>query len=318
MLTTGNMWGLAIGLIVLSLRANASSPPKLTNRDSPAYQLGKMLFFDPVLSGNQKRSCASCHRPQKAFTDHRITARGFQFTNNLSINTPTILNVAGQTRYFHDGRAASLNAVIDAVITNPNELNTTYPAIVAHLQHSLSYRRLFRRAFGQRPDETTIKQSLVAYLRQQNTLNSQYDHHKATNQPLNPLAMAGLALFEGAANCTACHCPPLFQDQERHLVWRTGVATNGAGAFELTKTPGLRNVALTLPYGADGSAPTLDDVLLTDFHRQQLPKPLTSHERLALVAFLHTLTDTASADNNIPQRLPRIKNQLSRTVSGQY
>lgn len=271
-------------------------------------QLGRLLFFEPALSINGKRSCASCHRPEKAFTDHRGTSRALRFAGNLSRNSPTLLNAADQTSFFHDGRAGSLAAVIESVLTNPDEFNSTYTLTTERLRGSAEYRRLFRQAFRAPIAAATINAALGAYLRSLTAVHSPYDQALAGGPALPVAAVAGAALFAGDGRCAACHAGPQFRDGQRHEVapgqWR--------------KTPTLRNVAVTMPYLADGSRATLHAVLTDNFHRTQPRRPLAPAELDDLTAFLETLTDTTSADHTVPPSLPLLPALPERVVGGLY
>ena len=270
--------------------------------------LGKLLFFEPGLSVNGKRSCASCHRPEKAFTDHRGTSRALRFASNLARNAPTMLNAADQASFFHDGRAGSLDAVIEAVLTNPDEFGSSYALAAGRLRGSAAYRRLFRRAFAAPIAAPTINAALVAYLHSLTATRSPYDLALAGGPALPATAAAGAALFAGAGRCAGCHGGPQLRDGQRHEV----------APGQWLKTPTLRNVAVTMPYRADGSAPTLAAALTDGYHRAQLPRPLSTTEIDDLTAFLQTLTDTTSADNTAPLALPALPALPGRAVGGLY
>jgi cytochrome c peroxidase len=278
------------------------------SKSDPAYALGKLLFFDPALSVNYKRSCASCHRPQKAFTDHRQTARAFRFSANLDRNTPTILNAAQQTTFFHDGRAGSLQAVIESVLTNPREFNNRYDTVVYRLGSSPVYRRLFRQAFNADINSETISRALEAYISRQVTQNSRFDQAVGGTLSLTTAERAGQQLFTHDLNCVGCHPAPWFRDGRRHEV--------GPGLF--IKTPGLRNVALTPPYRADGTAPTMEAALSDPVHQRQRRRALTNRQQADLIAFLNALTDTTSADTTEPPTLPPLTTGRNRAVGGIY
>ena len=297
--------GLGLGLTSAAPRA-AEAPRPRPAATRPA--LGKLLFFEPALSVNGKRSCASCHRPEKAFTDHRGTPRALRFAGNLRRNSPTILNATGQASYFHDGRAGSLEAVIAAVLASPDEFGSSYALATARLRGSAEYRRLFRRAFGAPIGTATINAALVAYLEQQTATASAYDQARAGGPALPAEAAAGAALFGGAAGCANCHGGPQFRDGQQHEV----------APGQWIKTPTLRNVAVTMPYRADGAAPTLAAVLADAYHRPLPPRPLSAAQVAQLTAFLGTLTDTTSADHRPPAALPRLRALPGRTVGGQY
>ena len=299
----------ALGTAAVGVGAAASPPVTVAPRRALAQrELGKLLFFEPALSVNGKRSCASCHRPEKAFTDHRGTPRALRFAGNLRRNSPTILNAAGQTSFFHDGRAGSLEAVIGAVLTNPDEFGSSYELATQRLRGSAGYRRRFRQAFGAPIGAATLNAALVAYLQSQTAVGSAYDLALAGGPALPPAAAAGALLFAGAGGCRACHGGPQFRDGQRHAV----------APGQWVKTPTLRNVAVTMPYRADGGAATLAAVLADGYHRPLPARPLAPAEITQLTAFLETLTDTTSADHSAPRALPRMRALPGRTVGGQY
>ena len=271
-------------------------------------QLGELLFFEPGLSVNGKRSCASCHRPEKAFTDRRGTPRALRFAGNLTRNSPTLLNAADQTSFFHDGRAGSLAAVVEAVLTNPDEFGSSYALATERLGGSPAYQRLFRRAFGAPAGKATINAALAAYLGTLTATQSAYDRAKVGGPALAADAAAGAALFAGSGNCARCHGGPQFRDGLRHEV----------APGQWVKTPTLRNVALTMPYRADGGAFTLPAVLADAYHRTLPDQPLTAADVDHLTAFLEALTDTAATARREPPALPPLPALPGRVVGGLY
>lgn len=294
-----------MGVVAAESPASTAGPvePLLAQRE-----LGKLLFFEPALSVNGKRSCASCHRPEKAFTDHRGTSRTLRFAGNLTRNAPTMLNAADQTSFFHDGRAGSLGAVIGAVLASPDEFGSSYALVARRLRGSTEYRRRFRRAFAAPIAETTINAALAAYLRSLTATRSPYDLALTGGPALPAAAAAGAALFAGAGRCASCHGGPQLRDGQRHEV----------APGQWLKTPTLRNVAVTMPYRADGSAPTLRAVLIDAYHQAQRPRPLAPEELDQLTAFLEALTDTTSADHREPAALPRLRTLPGRAIGGLY
>ena len=302
---------LARAVLGLLLLTGCVAHAPVAARKPPAalqQQLGKLLFFDPILSVNGKRSCASCHRPEKAFTDHRGTSRALRFADNLSSNAPTLLNAAGQPSFFHDGRASSLAAVVEAVLTNPAEMGSSYALVTARLNRSPTYRHLFRQAFGMPVGEVSLNAALAAYLSSLAAAHSPYDQAQASGPPLPAEAVAGQALFAGAGGCGTCHNGSDFRDGQRH--------ETAPGRW--LKTPTLRNVAVTMPYGADGRAPTLAAVLTDAYHRAHTARPLSDPEVAQLTAFLETLTDTITADHREPAALPEVHGWPARRVGGLY
>ena len=289
--------------------ASPAQLPGIVAAPVSARELGKALFFEPALSGNGKRSCASCHRPEKAFTDHRVTSRALRFTANLTRNSPTLLDATGQASYFHDGRAATLADVVGQVVRNPQELGSSYALIAQRLNESPEYRHWFRRALGAPIGEASINAALAAYVGSLTSRNAPYDQQQRGQRALPAEAEAGARLFaRSAVGCGGCHAGPAFRDGRRYEV-RPG---------EWVKTPTLRNVAVTPPYRADGQAATLADVLRDNFHRTHRPARLSLSEESQLVAFLEALTDTASAEHRPPATLPALPSLPDRRVGGLY
>ena len=307
----------ALGLLGLALLPGsmaarlAPAPERLAARRLVARQaLGQLLFFEPALSGNGKRSCASCHRPEKAFCDQRALPRALRFTQNLDHNSPSLLNASEQATFFHDGRANSLAAVVRAVLTSPREFGSSYAEATGRLDSSPEYRQRFAAAFGPGagPDSVRLVAALATYLGTLTSRQAAYDQALRGGTPLDTAAQAGARLFAGEAGCARCHGGPLFRDGQRHAV----------GPGQWVKTPSLRNVAATMPYGADGSYSTVAAVLAAPFHRAQQPQPLAGAQVRHLTAFLAALTDTTVAGRGRPAALPALPALPDRAVGGLY
>ncbi|KAB2918808.1 MAG: cytochrome-c peroxidase [Bacteroidetes bacterium] len=260
-------------------------------------KLGKYLFFDPVLSSNNKRACASCHNPQKAFTDGEQRSLALDFKGTVSRNSPTLINSVFAERYFYDLRTEKIENQFEHVITSPHEFNTSYPEISAKLNQSEEYKQLFREAFPNYNGEIskhTISEAIGAYLKTLTSFNSDFDKHlRGEANILSPQAINGFNLFMGKAACATCHfaptfsglVPPNFAENESEVL---GVpATNDTinpvldgdiGRFggrmkekvdfnrHAFKTVTVRNAALTAPYMHNGVYKTLEDVL--DFYNR--------------------------------------------------
>ena len=273
--------------------------------------LGARLFFDTALSRDRTVACATCHRPDRAFTDGRPVAIGIGGRRGRR-NAPTLLNRAYGREMFWDSRAGSLEEQALAPMINPTELGNTHEEIVRRLDASTTYRRLFRLAFG--GGEVTIDRAAQAIANFERTLLSgdspvdrdeRHDNRSALTAP----ARRGRNLFVGKANCIVCHNGPTFSDERLH---NTGVGWGrepvDLGRYEVTlldedrgrfKTPTLRDVARTPPYMHDGSVPTLRAVV--EFYDRGgtanpyldariKPLGLSPSEKTDLVAFLKSLT----------------------------
>lgn len=268
--------------------------------------LGRRLFFDPLLSRDSTVACASCHLPQRAFSDTVAFSRGVSGHSTLR-NAPSILNRAYGRALFWDGRAATLEDAVVQPIENPVEMNLRLGQLVGRLAGDETYAAEFARAFGDGVTDRNVARALASYVRSLRSGNAPVDRHFAGEAAaLSREAREGLRLFAGRANCVACHSGATFTDERFH---NTGVSWGhgDSGRFAVTgdsadlgafKTPSLRNVAITAPYMHDGSLATLEAVL--DFYDQGgSPNPrldpeirplrLTPAEKRQLIAFLHAL-----------------------------
>jgi cytochrome c peroxidase len=270
-------------------------------------QLGKVLFFEPRLSTHENISCASCHNPDLGFSDGQARGIG-TMGNRLGRNTPHIYNLAWNTVFFWDGRAASLEEQALGPIQASGEMNLPLDKAVARLKDIPFYVNAFAAVYaesGITPEN--IGRAIAAFERTIISANSAFDRYMRGDQnAMSPDAIRGLQLFMGKANCIACHSGPNFTDESFHNIGvgdtdpgRAAVIHDQSltGAF---KTPGLRNVLLSAPYMHDGSVPTLEEVVrfynaggkhtagLSDLMK---PLHLNDREIFELVAFLGALTD---------------------------
>jgi cytochrome c peroxidase len=322
-LTIRAVFGLAAVLIFLGFTQsvtllNAESAAK--SADSVAIkrvELGKILFFDPILSKNGKRSCASCHRPQKAFTDHRVTSRAYNFAENLDKNAPTLLHVSEQAFFFHDARLEKIEQVFEAVITNPKEFNFSYDSIMVRLNSFEAYKLLVRAAF---PDKnsftrTEVDESLKSYLATLKGSARTYGNLIAEKTRLEPITAQGYVLFLNKAACKNCH---VLENSEQNLQTPlTTLLVNG----KKIRVPSLRNVGLTEPYMSDGRTPNLEAVFEETLHADYLKKKgiqISAEERLQIIAFLNALSDTQNIDLSQPKTLPLVPGFSWRRVGGSY
>jgi len=262
-----------------------------TNQAKPLVNLGKTLFFDPILSANNQRACASCHAPAKAFTDGRPQSIAFDDQSNVYRNSPTLLNAVYSKAYFWDSRADFLQDQVPGVLTKADELHGSYDVVVQKLKSSEAYRGLFRQAFKDLPasntiNTNTINRALAAYIQTLVALNSPFDKYMRRETDILPdAAKRGFNLFMGKAACGTCHFAPVFNGTvpPRYLESETevlGVPATAdfkhptsdidpgrAGIIKATalhqsfKTPTVRNAALTGPYMHNGAFTNLAEVL---------------------------------------------------------
>ena len=272
--------------------------------------LGRRLFFDSLLSRDQSLSCASCHDPQRAFTDGRAVSRGV-FGRQGTRSVPTLINRGYGTSHFWDGRTTSLEEQVLQPIRTAIEMDMTLEEVVMRLKRDEDYPELFQAAFGRTVNAEDLAKALASYVRTILSGDSPFDRYaNGERTALSGQARQGLRLFRGKGNCTACHVGPNFTDEGFHntgIAWRDGTLLD-PGRFTVTgkeahrgafKTPTLREIARTAPYMHDGSVGTLEEVV--EFYdrggdpnsyldREVRPLDLTDEEQRALLAFLRSLS----------------------------
>ncbi|MDX8412226.1 MAG: cytochrome c peroxidase [Mariprofundaceae bacterium] len=293
-------------------------------------KLGKQLFFDPRLSGDQSVSCASCHHPGLGWSDG--LPRNTRFGGEaLSRHTPTLINVAYYTSFFWDGRASSLEEQAAEHLRSPSMRGSEAFIVADTLAALPEYRRQFQQAFGKNAISLdNIAAAIAAFERTIISSNSPFDRWQAGDQTaISESAKRGFKLFTTRAMCTFCHNGPNFSDSRFHNI---GVNSIDPGRFEVSnsnsdrnafKTPGLRHIALTPPYMHDGSKVTLRSVL--EFYNRGGDRPgggnklsplgLSDAELDDLLAFLLALTGEA-IEVTVPQLpLPELDSPAARDES---
>jgi len=239
-------------------KENPTTPDKVA--------LGIKLFFDPRLSGDNKMSCATCHAPDKAFGDGLSQGTGAA-GNTLRRNTPSLLNVGFNSRFFWDGREQSLEAQALLPIQAVDEMNQDLDELENELNAVPAYVKEFQAVFGTKATRNGIANALASFERTLVTEPSPYDRYLAGEKgALSPEAKRGMELFFGNAGCARCHRGPLLSDEKFYRLGFSqdkgqGLVTGKAEDNYKFRTPSLRNVARTAPYMHDGSHRTLDDVL---------------------------------------------------------
>ncbi|TGK34712.1 tryptophan tryptophylquinone biosynthesis enzyme MauG [Leptospira gomenensis] len=299
-----------------------SYPYPPDNRPTPErILLGKTLFFDPILSGSNWISCATCHNPGLGWSDGLKTAVGHNM-KVLGKNTPTILNGAYGTKMFWDGRADNLESQALGPITSPDEMNQKMEELILELKNIPGYRELFSKAYPKEDiSALTIGKAIANFERTILSSESPYDlWKKGDKTAMSESAQRGYSLFNSKANCVACHQGEQFTDNGFHNI---GLKSNRkeAGRFALVpvkamkgafKTPGLRDVAKTGPYMHDGSYATLEEVV--EHYDRGGDEPLnldpnmsalklTVQEKADLVEFMKSLNGK-TAPISIPE-MPR-------------
>ncbi len=254
--------------------------------------LGRVLFSDTRLSGGGDRSCASCHQPERAYSDGRPRGLG-RNGDPLQRNTPHLWNLATASAFYWDGRAPTLEAQARVPLHAANELAVDLPQTLARLSSDPDTASQFAAAFPD--DERTLVSPPTrfdAWVRGDDTA-------------LDARERQGFAIFVGKGGCVSCHGGWRMTDDQFHDIGLPspdpgrGAVAGGTPGIAAFKTPGLRQVAHTQPYMHDGSLATLEDVVAHYAETRRLRPSLAPtlvidlkldpQERAALVAFLKTL-----------------------------
>lgn len=310
--------------------------PEIRDGFSPQeIDLGRYLFFDPVLSGDGTMSCASCHNPSKGFSDGMATSIGND-NHKLQRAAPSLWNVAYLKKLFWDGRVASLEEQVQGPLFSDEEMNNTPKNLLTTLNAIKEYKELFAEAFPERKEKSSIKldeiyTSIAAFQSSLISLNSKYDRYAhGYHEALNKNEIEGMNVFRSfVARCAECHTPPLFTNQQFAVIGTPepdGLRFDpGAeepfqdktlrGAF---KVPSLRNIEKTAPYMHSGNFGTLKETVefYTKGRGHAVPEDedliihwhiwdpqLSDYELDRLVDFLKTLTDETFTPK-IPETLP--------------
>lgn len=263
--------------------------------NSSLVTLGKTLFHETALSGNNKVSCATCHQPAKHFTDGLPTSVAFDGHSHVKRNAPTLLYAGLQHGQFWDARASSIEEQVKIVMQNPLEMNSNTDKTIRLLATSQPYVALFREAFAAGCDSLVTLNKIAAaiadYVRTLQPFNAPFDKYIAGNTAaLSKQQINGFNLFMGKAQCGTCHfaplfnglTPPLYNLTELEVLGTPGsdnltrpVADNDRGRYDIFpieyyeqafKTPTVRNVSATGPYMHNGAFLTLDGVM--DFYNK--------------------------------------------------
>ncbi len=273
-------------------------------------ELGRALFYEPMLSRNNTISCASCHSQYTSFThvDHDLS-HGIDDKIGTR-NSPALMNLAWHKLFMWDGAINHLDVQALAPINHPSEMDEKIENVVMKLQRSKIYSALFKKAFGDSliTGERTLK-AISQFMLTLISANSKYDSvmRKQTNFTLQE--KNGYNLYK--KNCSSCHIEPLFTnlqfennglslDKGLNDLGRMNVTKNSLDSLKF-KVPTLRNVEFSYPYMHDGRFKRLTDVLnhytgkvnksSTLSAQLKVPIVLTSNEKVDIIAFLLTLTD---------------------------
>ncbi len=301
-----------------TLPGEISPLPEMTapkdNPMTPAkVELGKMLFFDPRLSGNDHWACSTCHNPSLGFSDGMARSRAFGDETELGRHAPTVLNAAYNTAQFWDGRAKTMEEQAIGPIQAPREMNSDPKEMEKKINAFPEYQERFKKVFGEPANLNNIGKAIATFERTLITRDSPFDRYmRGDKNALTTQEKRGLILFISKSACTQCHNGPNFSDNQFHNIGlpQVGPLKEDLGRYAVTKdekdkkafkTPTLRNVTFTPPYMHNGVFKTLEEVV--DFYNKgggEDPNKstkifklnLTDKEKEDLVAFLKTLTGT--------------------------
>lgn len=274
-------------------------------------ELGKMLYFDPRLSGSNWISCMTCHHPGLGWGDDLPRPLGHGMNQKAGRNAPTVINSGYFKAQFWDGRVPSLEEQAKGPIQSKIEMNQDVEELVRELETISGYVERFKRIFGSSSINLgNIVKAIATFERSVVSKNAPYDKYFAGDKSaMSSAALNGMKLFFGKAKCSICHNGPAFTDSGFHNI---GVKQHGPlkedlGRFNVSKdefdkgafkTPGLRHITRTAPYMHDGSEATLEKVV--EFYNRGgdvaknrspfiTPLELNRQEKKDLVEFMKAL-----------------------------
>ncbi len=313
--------------------------PEVAAADAEQVALGRLLFYDPILSANDDRSCGSCHHPDMGFSDGRALAEGAH-GEDLRRNAPSLWNVAYATSLFWDGRAKSLEEQMLDPLTHEDEMGADVEEMIAQLEAIPEYEALFSAAFPESGITVdNVSTAIAAFERTLLSQNSPFDRFAAGDfNALTPAQRRGFDVFRSAqTRCFECHSWPTFTNNQFNVLGVPDVnpdspdlgqveIVNAADAERAFRTPGLRNVALSAPYMHNGVFATLEEVV--DFYAKgagpafgvdvvpdEFIRGFTLNEQQTadLIAFMFALTDEPAdliaIPESVPSGLPVIEHQ---------
>lgn len=332
----------SLQLKITELKKRYERPDSILYPESNPYtlekhDLGKMLFFDNRLSGDNTMACASCHNPSLSWSDGLGLAKGHQ-GKILARRTPTILNVAWGWSFFWDGRAKTLEEQALGPIQSPDEMNQDLPGLIKELSALPGYVEAFEKAFpGEGINDKTISRSIATYERSVVSGLSPFDYWIAGDErAISDEAKKGFLVFNQAGACVKCHTGWRFTNES---FADTGLSGSDEGRGKVVgnpvlsfvfKTPTLRNVAKRGPFMHDGSIASLKEVV--EMYSKGAPVKrelamaftpilnLTSEQQQNLVRFLETLTseDEAVSAPKLPMEATGRTSWENNTLSSRH
>lgn len=259
-----------------------------TEKLNEIKSVGRLLFFDPILSGNGKRSCASCHKPDEYFTDTTLaTSLAFNETGRLSRNTPTLINVVYNHLLMLDGKHISLQKQAKGVITDAGEMGCDERKILDNVMSCEKYRKAFQKLRKLTPFYPDVNidhvvSAITLYYSGFSDFNAPFDRAMNGKESLNAEAIRGFNLFMSKAECATCHFVPQFNGVKPPYISSefevigvpadTGYKkiSSDSGRYNINpavetmhafRTGSLRNSSNTKPYMHNGVFRTMDEVI---------------------------------------------------------
>ena len=292
--------------------------PSDNPQNAEKIALGRKLFFDKRLSLDGSISCASCHDPQKAFSDQRSKSIGIN--GQLSErNAPSILNAAFLKTAMFDAHLATLELQAIVPIQEPVEMGHNMKILIKQLRQIPEYQAAAQAIFGRDFDAWVLTRSLAAFERSLLSMNAPFDQYMAGNKKaMNKEQLAGWRIFSDELYCTKCHPAPYFTTYEaaNNGLYTSYEGKTDQGRFRIHhdssdigkfKIPSLRNLPLTYPYMHDGSINSMEAALEHyqkggAGHPLQDPRilsfELSTKEKAQLLAFFNALVDTSYLRRN--------------------
>lgn len=308
--------------------------------DQAQTELGRLLFYDPILSANDDISCATCHHPDFGFSDGRMVAQGAH-GEDLRRNTPSLWNVAYADVLFWDGRADSLEDQMLDPLTASDEMGADLNDMVAELETIPEYVQRFETVFDDGITPDNIIHAISEFERTLITNNAPFDRFAEGDfNALTPAQRRGFDIFRSSeTRCFECHAWPTFTHNTFHVLGVPDIdpdnpdlgqieVLNAPDAERGFRTPALRNVALTAPYFHNGRFDTLEEVVQfyadgggeafgvdAKIDEKVSGFDLTEQEKSDLVAFLFALTDEPTdliaIPDSVPSGLPVISPEIN-------
>ena len=282
----------------------------------PRWELGKRLFYEVNLSSDRSVSCASCHKPNLAFSDDETFSFGVSERIGTR-NSPSLANIGYHPYLTREGGVPTLEMQVLVPIQEHNEFDFNILLVAERLKEDPNYVQMSLEAYGREPDAFVITRALACFERSLISGLSPYDlfSNYGREQAISESAKRGLDLFfSSRTNCSSCHSGFNFTNYEFE---NNGLYEqySDEGRFRLTldssdialfKVPSLRNIELSAPYMHDGSISTIEEVIThyqnggknhTNKSSLISPLDLTNEEQRDLKAFLLSLTDDYFIDN---------------------